>query len=80
MEMPLYECHKKVRAVKIGAIQVEDGFCYLKPVDDKYDEIKLTIGWYRKNKPGPNGYYIEEPNGQTSYLNEEAFKRDYEKV
>ncbi len=42
-EMPKYECHKKVWALKIaGIVGDQHGGVYFQPAEDGYDKVPLT--------------------------------------
>lgn len=77
-EMPKYQCHKKVWALKIKEIQ-----------DDKatqptlafhevgYAPISVDWDWYYKHKPEAGGYYVVYEDGYKSFSPEKVFEEGY---
>ncbi len=44
--MPIYQSHKKVRALKIGAVKIlEDNSARIMPVDDGFSSFNTRPGW-----------------------------------
>jgi hypothetical protein len=85
--LPLYNCHKQVRAAKITGIDypgTEPGYMIL-----KFDtEIKLGE-WFTSTTVGPDfvarcpavevgGYFVVYADGYTSYSPAKAFENGYE--
>lgn len=79
-EMPQYQCHKKVRALKIKSVQYEhfdDGRAYLVFEDESYPPIEVSSSWTRIHEPEDGGYYVQYDNGHTSYSPAKAFEEGY---
>ena len=81
-ELPLYQSHKQVRAVKLaGVIYPEPnplvGQCLLGPSDPTYANIPVTAHWAQKHKPKSGGYYVVYEDGYTSWSPAEAFESGY---
>lgn len=79
-ELPLYDCHKQVRASKIGSIVSHDGIgASLNCTDaDGYAHvIEVTQEYLSKNKPQVGGYYVLYIDGYHSYSPAKAFEEGY---
>lgn len=86
-EMPLYKCHKQVRALKIEEVTLHDpegsnpplefagGFIF--PENKSYPPIPITAEFWHKHKPQPDGYFIQYADGHTSYSPAKAFEEGY---
>ena len=82
-EMPQYECHKKVWALKIAAIEVyEDKSAKIVPSDNGYDMFKTKEGWAEKFHGDENdiGYYVVYPDGYASWSPTSAFDSGYKLI
>lgn len=90
-ELPIYKCHKEVRAVKIREILPADctcgpdggcdGFAHgviLKPEDGDFLPI-LVPGSFMRRFPQPQapGYYVVYEDGYASWSPVEAFEKGY---
>lgn len=85
--LPLYRCHKTVRALKIKAIQQAPadqerihagGDWLLIPEDGRHSPI--TVGhdkFVAKHSPQPGGYYVVYEDGYASYSPAKAFEEGY---
>ena len=87
-EMPQYQCHKKVWALKIAEVKKDsdtareenretDGSAMLEFEDDSYCPIKVDFAYMRKHDPQPGGYYVIYPGGYKSWSPAEAFESGY---
>lgn len=81
-ELPLYQCHKKVRAVKLAGVIMPEpnpqvGRCILVPADPQYANIFVTPHWVTKHKPHSGGYFVRYDDGYESYSPAEAFESGY---
>ncbi len=90
-EMPRYQCHKQVWALKIKAIeQVPDdgqercnagGDWYLIPEEAGYGRMMVGYDDYMlKHKPEVGGYYVVYADGYKSYSPAKAFEEGYSLV
>ena len=78
--MPLYQCHKKVWALKIREVyQDEDGW-FLGPEEAGYGSISVEDSWVKKHDPHPGGYYVQYRDGYESFSPAEAFEDGYKLV
>lgn len=87
-EMPLYNCHKQVRALKIEAITLDitkantenretDGSAIITPVEFGYAPFTVDEGYLRKHSPEVGGYYVKYEDGYASYSPGKAFEEGY---
>ena len=77
-EMPKYQCHKKVWALKIKEIQDDKA---TQPTlafhEAGYAPISVDWDWYYKHKPVAGGYYVVYEDGYKSFSPEKAFEEGY---
>ena len=85
-EMPKYNCHKQVWALKIADIkrhneddpQAEtDGSAMITPVEDGYAAFRVNHEYMHKHKPEAGGYYVVYKDGYKSFSPAEAFEDGY---
>ena len=80
VEMPRYICHKKVHALKIAAIEVnEDKSATISPVEEGYAPFTTKPGWAEKfegTEEDP-GYYVVYADGYASWSPSKAFEEGY---
>lgn len=89
IEMPQYECHKKVWALKIKEVNHkpnpdESGFscassygAMLIPEDARYGAIEVDANYDSKHKPEAGGYFVVYEDGYLSYSPAKAFEEGY---
>lgn len=80
-EMPRYECHKQVWALKIK--EVHDNKVTTPTLvfaEDGYAPISVDWDWYYKHKPHPGGYYVVYADGYKSYSPAKAFEDGYTRI
>ncbi len=85
MPMPVYQCHKKVAALKISKIvrdgegenRETDGSAMITPVDFRYAPLKVDAQYMSKHKPEVGGYYVVYDDGYKSYSPAKAFEEGY---
>ncbi len=78
-EMPRYQCHKKVWALKIAKIQQgddRDTFLTMHFVE-KFSPITMDLDWFMKHNPEEGGYYVVYQDGYKSFSPAEAFEGGY---
>lgn len=87
-EMPLYNCHKQVRALKIWSIDFDhykakvenretDGSATITPAEKGYAPFKVPYLYVRDHKPEVGGYYVVYKDGYRSYSPAKAFEEGY---
>ena len=84
-EMPKYECHKTVWALKIEAIEFEansakDGTAIIRPSDDGYAPFVVSREYMDKHRPEAGGYYVIYADGYKSFSPAAAFESGYTRV
>ena len=80
-EMPKYECHKKVWALKIaGIVADQHGGVYFQPAEEGYDKVPMSPEYVAKHKPEVGGYYVVYNDGYKSYSPSAAFESGYERI
>ncbi len=86
VEMPRYECHKKVSALKIAKIvrdgegedRETDGSAMITPEkSDVYAPFKVDREYMFKHKPEVGGYYVVYEDGYKSFSPAKAFEDGY---
>jgi hypothetical protein len=78
MEMPKYQSHKKVWALKIGAISVHaDGSYGIHPESPLYGEITVSSEWLLARKAYVGGYYVVYDDGYQSFSPAGVFEAGY---
>lgn len=92
LQMPEYQCHKKVRAAKILAIAEARGTTLTTDTGDAYVRfthritldveypLELATQWVERYKPVVGGYYVEYEDGYTSFSPAAAFESGYTKI
>jgi hypothetical protein len=83
MQLPLYNCHKKVRAAKITEIESHesDGTGSRTMIfGDVGGNQFLTDEWKDRHNPEVGGYYVVYEDGYTSFSPAEAFEGGYTKA
>lgn len=83
-EMPRYQSHKIVHALKITDVLVHDppegkAFegAHLMPEDMRYAPIPVDAVWFNRHNPSGPGYYVVYPDGYTSWSPVKAFEQGY---
>lgn len=72
-ELPLYQCHKQVRAAKITGMV--DGGRTL--VLGEYGTVTPGVVWLNKHQPAVGGFYVVYGDGYTSYSPASSFYAGY---
>lgn len=86
-EMPRYQCHKKVWALKIKAVypnivstlNATPGGT-IEPADEGYHPFTVSQDWIDKHKPQAGGYYVVYEDGYKSYSPAKAFEEGYTRI
>lgn len=74
--LPLYQCHKRVRAAKIVSI---DYAGYRLRIGDGV-EIFVGEEFLTKHSPQEGGYYVRYEDGYASFSPAEAFEKGYTEI
>lgn len=75
-EMPKYECHKRVWALRIAAI---DG-TRITPEEKGYAPFDVSEEYIAKHSPHVGGYYVVYGDGYKSFSPAKAFEDGYTRV
>lgn len=89
-ELPKYDSHKQVWALKIGKIifhaagedEAKNGAATISPVDQGFAPFSVDRDWVDRNKPKDGssmegGYYVQYKDGYKSYSPAAAFEDGY---
>lgn len=82
-QMPQYQCHKKVCALKIKEIygdrnSIEDSeIFHFIPEQSGFAHVKLPPEYMKKHKPKAGGYYVVYEDSYQSYSPAKAFENGY---
>lgn len=84
-ELPLYQCHKVVRAGKISAIENPTGDSNgnrLLHIGDGVETlcVKVDAAYMAKHNPQVGGYFVEYEDGYQSFSPADAFEGGYSRV
>ena len=80
-EMPKYECHKIVWALKIaGIVGDQHGGVYFQPAEEGYDKVPMSPEYVAKHKPEVGGYYVVYEDGYKSFSPAGAFESGYARI
>jgi hypothetical protein len=86
-EMPKYQSHKKVWALKIKEIIdtteegcESDGSRSIVPAEEGFAPFKVDHAYMRQHKPEVGGYYVRYEDGYISYSPAEPFEGGYTKI
>ncbi|RUV82302.1 hypothetical protein EOA60_34875 [Mesorhizobium sp. M1A.F.Ca.IN.020.06.1.1] len=80
-ELPRYQCHKKVWALKLTDIERNNdtGQVMLTPEDKGFAQFEAPAGWYERFKGSDEdtGYYVVYDDGYASWSPTKAFEDGY---
>lgn len=83
VEMPKYQSHKKVWALRIAGVEVhKDGSATIAPKEDGYSPFRTRAGWADRFDGSEEdlGVYVVYPDGFTSWSPTEAFNNGYSRI
>ena len=73
MELPLYKCHKQVRALKIKDVTG----CTITPAEAEYAAFEVPAEMYLRYTPKAGDYYVVYEDGYKSFSPAKAFEDGY---
>lgn len=87
-QMPQYQCHKKVWALKIKDIERFEegtsaalaGAACIVPEDVGYAPFFVQQGYVDKHNPQAGGYYVVYDDGYQSWSPAKAFEEGYTRI
>jgi hypothetical protein len=81
MNLPLYTCHKQVRAAKIMSIRpLQEDYTQALQLElgtNVPSDLTVDIEWVQKHRPQAGGYLIQYADGYTSYSPAAPFEEGY---
>lgn len=85
IEMPRYQCHKVVHALKIDIIDQDHspenvGGGIITSLDDGYAPIVVDAEYMLKHRPQSGGYYVVYEDGYKSWSPGKAFEQGYDRI
>lgn len=87
VEMPRYECHKRVHALKIADVidptepgNETDGSRIIVPADKGFAPFRVKHDYVRKHDPKPGGYYVVYEDGYASFSPAGPFESGYARI
>ena len=84
MQLPQYQSHKKVWALKIAAAErQEDGSVKLAFAHDRFAPIQTDVDWGTRFKPENDddpGYLVQYEDGYKSWSPTKAFEAGYTRI
>lgn len=76
--LPCYRSHKKVWALKIKYITInDDGSAVITPEEHGYASFSVDAKYVEKHKPQEGGYYVQYEDGYQSWSPAKAFESGY---
>jgi hypothetical protein len=77
-EMPRYQSHKEVHALKIASIASSGcNASFIVPEEEGFEPIEVTAEYVRKHNPQMGGYFVIYADGYKSYSPAKAFEEGY---
>jgi hypothetical protein len=82
-ELPLYQSHKRVRALKIERVVLRECVQCLTPgatifpENTEYDPFDVDSSYVSRHNPQAGGYYVVYLDGYQSWSPAEAFEEGY---
>jgi hypothetical protein len=81
MNIPKYQSHKKVGALKIKEIAFDfDGSAMITPYEEGYDSFRVSLSYVSKHTPQIEGYYVVYEDGYESWSPARAFEDGYTRI
>lgn len=89
IELPKYNCHKQVWALKIKDIHKfefirdsvtgnkPDDYYIIEPENKKYAKFEVSESYYKKHNPQIGGYYVQYKDGYKSFSPAKEFEDGY---
>lgn len=79
--LPLYQCHKRVRAVKIAQVKATSSARWIiVPEDPGVEPIAVPLEYVARHSPQPGGYFVVYDDGYQSFSPAAAFEAGYARV
>ena len=80
-QLPKYQCHKKVWALAVAAIQInEDKSATIAPADDGFAPFTTKPNYPWKGSESDLGFYVVYDGGYESWSPTKAFMEGYTRI
>lgn len=87
-ELPLYQSHKQVSAIKIKSIEIrpprEEGGheqeVWIVPADEGQEAFSVDWVYVNRFKPYAPGYYTKDKSGVERFSHPDDFEAEYDRV
>jgi hypothetical protein len=90
-EMPRYECHKQVWALRIAKLELDltlaaeedretTGGAWITPYEEGCVKFHIDAEYVRKHRPHEGGYYVVYADGYKSFSPSAAFEQGYTRI
>jgi hypothetical protein len=83
-EMPRYQCHKKVWALRLSDVEINNdtGEARLTPMGRVYAPFDAPDGWSKRyhGSDDDTGYYVVYDDGYASWSPTKAFEDGYSRI
>jgi len=76
-ELPVYQCHKLVRAAQITAVEPSKMLHVVLHLNGGF-EVEVNNDWTHKHSPRIGGYFVVYDDGYTSFSPCKAFEQGYD--
>lgn len=80
MKLPLYKCHKTVRAAKIKELRVRQSGIADVFVEGMDSPLVQPSDWVERHQPRVGGYLVQYEGGYESYSPADAFENGYTRI
>jgi hypothetical protein len=80
IEMPKYQCHKKVLALKIESVQATSTGGILYHDEPRFTATHVDQTYMEKHKPQVGGYYVCYKGGYKSFSPAAEFEDGYTRI
>lgn len=77
IELPKYQCHKQVWALKIRDLTMTPRGYTIIPFEPNYPPFEVSKEWVEKHQPKVGGYWVRDEDGYTSFSPAGVFEAGY---
>ena len=77
-ELPRYQCHKRVCALKIRDMPMTPRGYMIIPFEPNYPPFEMTAAWVEQNKPMIGGYVVwNDGDGYATFSPADIFEAEH---
>lgn len=81
-QLPKYQCHKQVWALKIKSILYTHydpklASAQITPEDERFTPFFVDSDYCKRHSPAPGGYFVQYEGGYISYSPQKEFEDGY---